>query len=323
MREEAPEIFTEERSNFMADRVQIVRTYKDTLFRYIFKDKAKLLELYNALNGTDYTDPEDLEIYTLENVIYMGVKNDISVMLGSYLSLYEQQATFNPNMPLRDLIYVTKQFEKYIAGNSIYSSQLVRIPVPKFVVFYNGTKNQPEKQILKLSDAYEKEVDDPELELKVTMLNINLGQNKKLLKKCRPLREYSTFVAKVREKAALLPIAEAVDLAVTECIREGILADILTAQRAEVIAMSIFEYDEELELKKLRKAEREGGIAAGIELGTARGKTDSIILLLADLGEISDALRGKITAERNLDILNTWLKLAAKAASIEEFEQKM
>ena len=110
-----------------------------------------------------------------------------------------------------------------------------------------------------------------------------------------------------------------VDLAVTECIREGILADILTAQRAEVIAMSIFEYDEELELKKLRKAEREGGIAHGIEVG----KSDSILLFLADLGEISDALRDKITAERNLDTLNIWLKLAARAASIEEFEQKM
>ena len=149
----------------MKNRVHVVRNYKDTLFRFILKDKRKLLEVYNALNGTSYDNPDDLEIYTLENVIYMGVKNDVSFILGSELSLYEQQATFNPNMPLRDLIYVTKQFEKYIAGNSIYSSQLVRIPVPKFVVFYNGTKNQPEKQILKLSDAYEKEVDDPELEL--------------------------------------------------------------------------------------------------------------------------------------------------------------
>ena len=134
----------------MKNRVHVVRNYKDTLFRFILKDKRKLLEVYNALNGTSYDNPDDLEIYTLENVIYMGVKNDVSFILGSELSLYEQQASFNPNMPLRDLIYIARQLERYIKGVSIYSSKLVKIPVPRFVVFYNGTENQPERRVLKL-----------------------------------------------------------------------------------------------------------------------------------------------------------------------------
>lgn len=256
----------------MKDRVQIVRTYKDTLFRFVFKDKEKLLKLYNALNGTDYTNPDDLETYTLENAIYMGVKNDVSFLLDSELSLYEQQSTFNPNMPLRDLVYITKQLEKYIVWNTLYSSKLVRIPVPRFVVFYNGTQDQPERAVLKLSDAFEKKVEDPELELKVTMLNINLGHNKELLERCRPLRDYCTFVARVREKAESMPIEEAVDCAVTECIQEDILVDILMEQRAEVMAMSVLEYNVEIEREKVRRAEREVGYEEGYGEGYDEGR---------------------------------------------------
>lgn len=248
----------------MAEQLSVMRKYKDTIFRMLYKDKKELLQLYNALNETFYDNPDDLEVYTLESAIFMNVKNDVSFLLDSTLNLYEQQSSFNPNMPLRDLIYVARQLEKYFRNESIYSSKLIKIPVPRFVVFYTGTKDQPERQILKLSDAFQKEVTVPELELKVLMLNINSGKNKELLEKCRTLKEYCIYVDRVRRYAQEMRIDEAVKRTVNECIQEGILAEFLLTQKAEVMAMSIFEYNEEIELKKIREDEFELGREAGI-----------------------------------------------------------
>ena len=141
----------------MAEKLHVVRNQKDTVFRMLFREKKELLELYNALNDSAYNSPEDLTICTLENAIYMNFKNDISFLLDSEMNLYEHQGSYNPNMPLRDLVYIAKQLEKYTRDETIYSSTLVKIPVPRFVVFYNGTDGQPERQILWLSDAFENE----------------------------------------------------------------------------------------------------------------------------------------------------------------------
>lgn len=256
----------------MEELLKVVREYKDTVFRLLFRDKPNLLMLYNALNETAYDDPEELEVCTLENAIFMNVKNDVSFLVNSVLNLYEQQSSVNPNMPLRDLIYVARQFEKYIRDKTIYSSKLVRIPVPRFVVFYNGTSDQPEKKVLKLSEAFKHEVSDPDLELKVTLLNINLGHNKELLDRCQALKEYSIYVDRVRKHAKVMPIEAAVQCAVDECIQEGVLADFLKAQKAEVIAMSIFEYNEEIELKKIREDEYSIGLEDGKAIGEEIGK---------------------------------------------------
>ena len=206
-----------------------------------------------------------------------------SFLLDSELNLYEHQSTYNPNMPLRDLVYISKQLEKYTRESTIYSTTLVKIPVPRFVVFYNGTDAQPDRQILRLSDAYEKEMAEPELELKVLMLNINFGHNKDLMEKCRTLREYSQYVDRVRRYAKQMQIEDAVERAVMECIREGILADFLSSQRAEVIAVSIFEYNEEEEMKKIRASEykhgKEDGISQGMELGI-----EGIVVTCKELG---------------------------------------
>lgn len=326
----------------MSEKLHVVRAHKDTVFRMLFREKKELLELYNALNDSHYENPEDLLVCTLENAVYMNVKNDVSFMLGSELNLYEHQASYNPNMPLRDLIYIAKQLEKYIRGASIYSTALTKIPVPRFVVFYNGTGKQPERRILKLSDAFEKEVTDPELELKVLMLNINLGHNQELLKKCRMLKEYCTYVALVRKYSSDMQIEEAVERAVTECIQEGVLSDFLSAQRAEVVAMSIFEYNEEEELKKIRASEfsvgriegreegrkegivegRKEGIAEGRKEGIAEGKAGDILELLMEFGNISERLYSIILQETDLELLKRWLKAAAKAGTLEEFMDK-
>ncbi|ODR38214.1 hypothetical protein BEI60_09720 [Eisenbergiella tayi] len=317
----------EENYSVAGEGLHVVRNHKDTVFRMIYKDRTKLLELYNALNGTDYEDAAELEVCTLENAIYMGMKNDVSFLFDSEMNLYEHQSTFNPNMPLRDLMYAAKQLEKYMAEDTLYSSKLVKIPVPRFVVFYNGTEKQPERRVLKLSDAYEKKVASPELELKVLMLNINQGNNRKLMQRCKTLKEYCQFVECIRKYAATMEIAEAVDRAVTECIKKNILADFLTKQRAEVVAVSIFEYNEEEELKKIRAAEFSVGREAGYEEGEAVGKAagevvgkaESVLELLEDLGEIPKELRERILSESNLPVLKQWLKAAAKSESLQAF----
>lgn len=186
------------------------------------------------------------------------------------------------------------------------------------MVFYNGTQEQPESRILKLSDAFEKKVPSPELEVKVTMLNINLGKNRELMEKCRTLREYCMFVERIRGYAKEMEISEAVERAVTECIREDILADFLSAQRAEVIAMSIFEYNKEEEMKKIRADE----FSIGKDAGKAEGKAEDVLDLLEDLGEIPVGLRERILSETDLGLLNQWHKQAAKAGTMREFIEK-
>ncbi len=254
------------------EKRDVNRKYKDTVFRMLFKKKAHLLELYNGLNGTNYQNEAELEIYTLDNAIYMGIKNDVSFLLMSELNLYEHQSSYNPNMPLRDLIYIARQFEKFVRGKSLYSSRRLTLPTPGFVVFHNGTDYQPERRMLKLSDSFEKRAEEPSLELKVLQINVNEGKNRELMERCRTLKEYSQYVACVRKYTEKEPIAEAVEHAVTECIQKGILRDFLLDQRAEVIAMSIFEYDEEEEKRKLREAEYEYGREEGKREGIEEGK---------------------------------------------------
>ena len=202
---------------------------------------------------------------------------------GKEEKLYEHQASLNPNMPLRDLLYIARQYEKYVKGKSLYADRRLKIPTPNFVVFYNGTDVQSERRILKLSDSFEKETDDPKLELKVLQLNINDGKNKELMERCRTLKEYSQYVACVRKYKESETLEDAVDHAVTECIRKGILRDFLQEQRAEVVAMSIFEYDEEEEKRKLREAEFEYGREEGIKQGIGEGIEQGILRTLTGL----------------------------------------
>ena len=249
------------------------RQYKDTIFRMLFKDKKNLLSLYNAMNQRNYTDEEALEVVTLENAIYMGMKNDLAFIMDMNLYLYEHQSTYNPNIPLRDLFYIANEYQRLVVHKSLYSSTLQKIPAPKFVVFYNGSKELEDWSQLQLSSAYEHTVEDPDLELRVTVLNVNEGHNKELMEHCQTLKEYAQYVARVRKytSSTELSLEEAVERAVDECMKEGILSEFLTKNRAEVISMSIFEYDKDEEEKKLRKAEYEAGVQAGMEAGMAAG----------------------------------------------------
>ena len=257
---------------------QVYRSYKDRLFRMVFREKKELLGLYNAVNGTSYTDLEALTVVTLENAIYMNMKNDLAVVMDFYMDLYEHQSTYNPNIPLRNLHYVARELRSWSGGRTIYGRQLVKIPTPRFFVFYNGRDMQPERQVLKLSDAFMNPEEDPALELKVVMLNINLGRNKELMEQCHTLLEYAQFVDRLRTCEKSMGREEAVKHTVDTCIREGILRDFLLKYREEAIEMCIFEYDEEETLRQLGQQSYEEGVAAGIEQGRTEGKSEGVAI---------------------------------------------
>ena len=255
----------------------VQRNYKDTLFRMIFSDKEALLSLYNAMSGNDYDDPDELEIVTLENAIYMNKKNDLAFVIDSSLNLYEHQSTDSLNLPMRNLFYISRELEKLTRQQSLYSPKRVMVPTPRFIVFYNGKDTSWERKVEKLSDSYEQKMDNPELELKVTMLNINFGKNSELMKKCKTLFEYMQYVEKVRKYTAIMSISQAVERAVNESIKEGILADFLLKNKAEAVQMSIFEYDEEKEMKLIRRDMMEIGREQGLQQGLQQGMRDGMV----------------------------------------------
>lgn len=244
-------------------RIRIRRQYKDRLFQKVFEDKKDLLELYNAVNGTAYTNAEELEITTLDDVIYLSMKNDLSFIISSTMNLYEHQSTYNPNIPVRGLIYFARLYEAHIKkqGHDIYGHKQVLLPTPQFVVFYNGSEKHPDEVILKLSDAFEPRLlSEPVLECKARMLNINYGHNEKILKACRRLHDYSYFMKEVNtglEKGMVLD--EAIASAMDDCIEKNVLADILLKCKSEVFYMLLTEYDEKKHLRHVKEEGREEG----------------------------------------------------------------
>mgnify|MGYP000212932005 FL=1 len=286
----------------MAHKKQLTphRNYKDTVFRMLFSDRKNLLSLYNAVSGAHYDDPEKLEIVTLENAIYMGMKNDLAFIIDTDLFLYEHQSTYNPNMPLRDLFYISSEYQKLVDKKSLYSSVLQKIPAPQFIVFYNGTEKKKDSWVNHLSEAFENLSGAPKLELEVLTININEGHNSELMEQCQTLREYAQYVACVRRYAKEFELNEAVKLAVDECIRNNILSEFLRANKSEVIAMSIFEYDKEEEERKLRKAEYEAGVAAGMKDGIKAGVADGISKgkILAKKDAVSSLITLGLTVEQ-------------------------
>ena len=244
---------------------KVARNHKDLLLHAIFKEKEDFLRLYNAFNGTDYTDAAKLEITTLENAVFMSVKNDVSFVFLSELYMIEHQSTVNPNMPLRNLTYIANVLSKITAQEDIYSSKQIKLPTPRFIVLYNGTKQIEEKIVLKLSDAYEKKMEEPELELITTVLNINEGYNEKLKSACKLLQDYMTLITKIRENQKTMDLQQATYQAIEECIREDVLKDFLIKHRAEVIAMMLYDFDMEKHIESEKAYEYERGIEKGIE----------------------------------------------------------
>ena len=253
------------------------RNHKDNVFCMLYREKKNLLSLYNAMNGTSYGNEGELEVVTLDGAFCMKMKNDAAFVINSGMNLYEQQASVNPNMPLRDLYYVVEELKKIAPPGGLHRTSKVPIPAPRFVVFYNGVKPQPERQEYRLSDLFEKKEEEPELELRVTVLNINRGCNEELLRQCESLRGYMGFVGKVRDKrAAGMELKRAVSEAVSECITGGILAEFFKEHKEEIVEMGIYEFDQEIYDQVLREDGEAIGIKKGEAIGIKKGEAIGI-----------------------------------------------
>ena len=250
-------------------RKRVHYTVKDRLFRFLFEvDREALLQLYNALNGTAYTDAAELQIVTIESVIYVVMRNDLAFVLAGTLNLYEHQSTYNPNMPVRFLIYLAEEYQKLVEqmGMSLYGTTRIPLPTPQCIVFYNGEEGAPDEEILKLSDSFTGREQKPDLELSVRMLNINYGHNNELLEQCSVLKEYAQFVAVSRQYMAEgLDAQEAFGEAIDYCLNHDILYNVLKNYRAEVLGMLLEEFDADLYEKTIRMEGVEQGIEQGIE----------------------------------------------------------
>ena len=249
------------------------REYKDTLFRYIFKgedDRSKrwLLSLYNALNDSNYTDINELKITTIQNALFLTMKDDLSFLIDDEMNLFEHQSTVNPNMPLRGLMYFARLYQSHIADckQSIYGSTLLKIPSPRFVVFYNGEREQEDVIEYRLSDAFEKATTEGEFEWTATVLNVNADHNPALQKKCKALYDYSSFVANVRKRMKdKQDRDEAVKAAVEDAINGNLLDGLFEEQKWDIIGMMLAEFDRELYEKTVRE---EGRNEKAIEAAT-------------------------------------------------------
>ncbi len=150
-----------------------IRQYKDNVFCLLYRDKNNLLDLYNGLNDTNYTNVDDLTVTTLKGGVYMKYKNDASFVFGQDLYMFEQQSSRNPICRCDFCTIYLMCTGRCITNSDLHRSTLLKIPVPHFVTFYNGKQPLAAESILRLSDMYEKKIDYPELELIVRVININ------------------------------------------------------------------------------------------------------------------------------------------------------
>ena len=269
----------------------VSREYKDRLFAFIFgspENREWTLSLYNAVNGSDY--------------------KDVSFQILDILNLYEQQSTFNPNMPLRQMQYAGNVYERYVTEHKLnkFGKTLIKLPVPKLITFYNGTDEEPDETILKLSDSFP-DGSESDIEVTVRMLNINYGRNMKLLNACKPLKEYSWLVAEIRKNQKTTDVEHAVDKAVNDMPKDFQIKQFLEAHRSEVQGMLLTEYNEveTMELfKEEGKAEehintvreRKRADDAEAERDIAVAKLDNATAEIAKMSAEMDMLKAELEA---------------------------
>lgn len=238
------------------------KKYKDSVFVDIFYSdetaEKNLLSLYNALHNTELKNTEPIRKIKVEDVLYMNFKNDLSAVINhEILELMEHQSTINPNMPLWMLLYLGRAYEQLVETEARYRTTLVKIPLPEFYVFYNGKRDCPVEQELRLADAYRKIPGRNSAELVVTVININSVKAHTILNKCRILKEYSLFIDTVRKYEKK---EDGMKKAIEECIQNGILAEYLKRKGSEVRNMLIAEYDYETDIRVKQEEARLEGI---------------------------------------------------------------
>ena len=304
------------------------REYKSDVISMMLQIPEYALDVYNAMNNSAYTDSDMIQIMRLENGISLSVRNDASFFINNYLNLYEHQSTYSPNVPLRFLIYLTDLLKNTIGKRDLYGRKRVQIATPHFAVLYNGTEKRPEKEVLKLSDAFINRTDTPEIELIVTVYNINPNNNTQLLEKSEVLRSYMIFVNRVREnlehqkkiaqnapeydEAAYEEELEvAINEAIDYCVKHHIMEEFFRENRNEVTKSMVLDYTWERREELIRAEEYEDGKREGLEIGRAEGEKR---------GRAEGERRGRAEGERERDrfLINRWLQKGKTVAEIAE-----
>ena len=280
----------------------INRNYKDTLFRRLFNTQEKLLELYNALFGTDYKDRSAIKINTLENILFMGMRNDISFVIYGVLVLLEHQSTMNnKNIAARMFLYLSKIYEKILSEdepNALYKWNEVELPNPEFIVLYNGKENIPKEEIINITTVFKNKDRKNRLDMEVRVININKGVNPELESKCKTLADYISLIDKIREYEKNNPLEEAIKLAVKYCVDNDILKEFLLENATEVVGMLATEFDMDIALK----VAREDGIQTGREEGREEGieKFQNYVLDLMEQGLSQEEIKEKIKEAKKI-----------------------
>ena len=255
--------------------------YKDRLFKFIFgreteESKRWRLQLYNALNGTNITDPDELKINTIENVIYITMHNDISFLVDSEINLYEEQSSYNPNMPLRGFLYFATLYQMYLKENNknLISSSRVMIPTPRFYVFYHGGPRNPERWKMKMSDSFLNPDNSGDFQWTATVINLHPDHNSTLNKNCTSLYHYVKFTSLISEnRKSGMNKQEAIEKAIDYAIEKNFLEGFFKIHRAEVIGMCLTEFDEE----EAKRIWHEDGYTEGLSQGLAEGEAKKAI----------------------------------------------
>ncbi len=254
------------------------REYKSDTFSMLMEDKNNALEVYNALNGSHYTDPEEVEIVRLEKGVSLSIRNDASFIIDMNISFYEHQASYNPNMPLRSLIYYANSLDDWIKKHEkdLFGSKVIQLPMPHFVVFYNGVMKRPEYEEMKLSDSFCHATDKPEIELICKVYNINPPHNQQLRERSSVLEGYSYFVELVRKNQQRMKLEEAVDCAIEDCIQNKVLADFFAQRGEEIRKVTHLDFTFEQREKLIRKEALEEGLLLGKQEGLLLGQQQGI-----------------------------------------------
>jgi hypothetical protein len=279
------------------------REYKDSLFAWLFGNPDTLRELYGALVGVPLPPDIPITINTLEGVLFKGRVNDISFIIGDVLVvLIEHQSTVNENMPLRLLLYITKVYEALLGEKNIYRSRRLSLPLPEFIVLYNGKTPYPDETTLKLSDAFRDPAElglgvrEASLELAVKVYNINPGHNEPIIRRCKTLAGYRAFVEKVREyEGEGKSREEAITGAIRECINRNILKEFLESHSREVMNMLMTEWNWDDALAVQREEGwfegREEGREEGLEEGLAKGRKEATAEYTEQIRQVQEQIR--------------------------------
>ena len=247
----------------------IKRNYKDSTFRKLFNDRDRIIELYNALSGSNYGNDTNVEIITLDNAIMGDRKNDLAFRIeGKFIVLIEHQSSINPNMPLRTLIYLAREYENNYFGKDIYSKTKINLPTPEIYVFYNGVEDTKTVETLKLSDLYIQKCDKISLEVRVEVININHEKGAEILKKSKSLNDYSLLIHTIRQKEnSGKNLEEAIEETIRDFIKQGILAEFLKENGGDVMSFLF----EELTREECEAIREQDGFYRGLEVGKAEG----------------------------------------------------